>query len=76
MIAVTETPNALRREISGSWAVLEMQPNRVTMPRFHPVINLSNIDAQEMATQLNRNTVAVPARLHRYAMQGLPGGWP
>lgn len=76
MNAVTELPYAHRREMNGSWSVFETQSSKVAMPRFQPLSNLSKIDAQEMAALLNRSTVGVPSRLHRYAIQGLPGSWP
>lgn len=74
MSATTVMPYAHRREMNGSWAVFETQSRSVAKPRFIPLLNLTEIDAEEVASVLNREAIGIPARLHRYAIQGLPGG--
>lgn len=54
MSETTEMPYAHRREVNGSWAVVDTHSSSVAKPRFIPLLNLSKIDAEEMACVLNR----------------------
>lgn len=66
-------PYGHRRETNGTWTVFDTHSGRPAGPGFVPATNLSEVDAKDVASVLNRNTVGSPARLHRYAIQGLPG---
>lgn len=58
-------PYSHRRERDGTWTIFDTRSGVTAAPGFLPVIRLSEVDAKEVATILNRNTVGTTSRLHR-----------
>ena len=55
-------PYAHRLDRDGTWAVFDTRSGVTAAPGFLPVIRLSETDAKEVATILNRNTVGGTSR--------------
>ncbi|MDR6759716.1 hypothetical protein J2Y48_005034 [Mycoplana sp. BE70] len=71
--AVDAFPYAHRPDQDGTWTVFDTRSGVTAARGFLPVMGLSETDAEGVAAILNRNTVGPASRLHRYAIQALPG---
>ncbi|MCV3736096.1 hypothetical protein OCK02_07755 [Rhizobium sp. TRM96647] len=67
------TPHGQRREPDGPWTVFDTGPDRAERQRSPVALKSPGPDAGNPAPALSRDTAASPSRLHRYAIQGLPG---
>ena len=73
IVQLEAVPYAHRREPNGTWTVFDTQSGNAAKLGNQSSVNLTEVDACELAAIFNRNTIGSASRLHRYAIQGLPG---
>ena len=67
------TPHGRQLQSNGTGAVIDTGSVRADQ-HLRPVVNLFEPGAGNPASTLKKDTAVVsPSRLHRYAIQGLPG---
>lgn len=67
------TPYGHRLESNGTWTVFDTGSGRAEGQRSPAAVKPSGLDATNPASTLSMDTAVSPSRLHRYAIQGLPG---